>query len=95
MARKSFPVEVQTAHRQHSVPFTQIFPFQQRVFEPQPKTVAHMIQQLPPSLKRLVDQVEVLPFEEEIARCLQHQQQIFMASHVGAIPGRTSYGWII
>jgi hypothetical protein len=54
-----------------------------------------MVQQLPLSLERLVEQVEVLASQEEISLCLQRQQQIYLASDGGAIPGRASYGWII
>jgi hypothetical protein len=87
IARQSFPVAVRSVHRYHTMPFTQIFPFPCRVFEPQPETVIHMIQQLPLSLKSLVEHIEVLASEEDTIRCLEQQQQIYLASGGGAIPG--------
>jgi hypothetical protein len=54
-----------------------------------------MIQQLPPSLKSLVEHREVLASKEDTNRCLEQQQQIYLASDGGAIPGQASYGWIL
>jgi hypothetical protein len=85
-SREFFPVKAEESHRHYIVPFTQIFPFPRRPIEYHPETIQHMIQQLHPSLRKLVEHVEVLASEATTTRCLDLQQQIYVASDGGAIP---------
>jgi hypothetical protein len=43
----------------------------------------------------LVQNVEQLVSEEIIQQCLERQEILYIASNSGAIPSRTSFGWII
>jgi hypothetical protein len=54
-----------------------------------------MKMQLPESIQRLVNNVELMATETEVKWCLDNQQPLRLASGGGAYPGRASYGWII
>jgi hypothetical protein len=52
--------------RQRQIPFTQLYPFPRPTIEHEPEIVRHMIRQLHPSLKSLVQSVEQLVTKAEI-----------------------------
>jgi hypothetical protein len=54
-----------------------------------------MKQQLPESIHRLVDNVELVVSETEVIWCLARQQPIHLASDGRAYRGRASFGWIL
>jgi hypothetical protein len=91
----SIPVEAEESATHFLVPYTQMFVFPRKTYPNCPDTIRHRINQLPTSLKQLVDNVEVLASDEAIQECFDAQQHIRLASDGGAIPGRASFGWIL
>ncbi len=54
-----------------------------------------MKQQLPDSIQKLGENVELLATETEVRWALDNQKPLRVASNGGAYPGRASYGWLI
>jgi exonuclease III len=95
LPRDFIPVEPEKGTQHYRVSLSQIYPFPRESLPCHPEEIKHMIQQLHPSLKNLVNHVETLATDQEIDNCLASNQPIRIASDGGAIPGRASYGWII